>query len=241
MTDTLSFHIDGWAAWAPGRDSEQAWRLWAGLPSLARVERPAPAAPVSLRRRLSPLGQAAMRCAWGLPNGSSARLVFASRNGEFGRTLSILDSLISGDGVSPADFTLSVHHALAGVLSIAQSNRRGHTSIAAGPDSFSLGLLEAATSLAESPEEPVVLVYYDEPLPDSYSRFATVCETHAVALSLSAAGEGTCVRGGIARGSGREPTGSASLAFLRFLLTGTDTVANGERIDWRWSRYAAAA
>jgi hypothetical protein len=183
-----------------------------------------------------------MRCAWGLPDASNARLVFASRNGEFGRTLSILDSLITGDGVSPADFTLSVHHALAGVLSIAQGNRRGHTSVAAGPDSFALGLLEATASLSEHPEEPVLLVYYDEPLPAPYSTFAGAEETHAVALSLRGSGnDGALINGSIACGSGREPTEGASLAFLRFLLTGADTVAPGERIDWRWGRYAAAA
>jgi len=43
-----------------------------------------------------------------------------------------MEGLVAGEGVSPAEFTLSVHHALVGLLSIAQSNRRGHTALAAG-------------------------------------------------------------------------------------------------------------
>ncbi len=102
-----------------------------------------------LRRRVSPLGQHALRAVWGLPESETARLVFASRHGEFGRTLSILDALVSDEGVSPADFTLSVHHALAGLLSIVRKNRQGHTAVAAGSESFFFGLLDALLCLNE--------------------------------------------------------------------------------------------
>ncbi|MGH6882248.1 MAG: hypothetical protein ACREFM_15135, partial [Hypericibacter sp.] len=63
----LPFHIRGWAAWTPGLESEAAWRQWATGRAGTVETSPVPAAPVpmSLRRRVSPLGQAALRCAWG--------------------------------------------------------------------------------------------------------------------------------------------------------------------------------
>jgi hypothetical protein len=164
-------------------------------------------------------------------------LVFASRHGEFGRTVSILDSLISGDGVSPADFTLSVHHALAGVLSIAQQNRGGHTSVAAGPDSFGFGLLEAAASAQET-EQPVTLVYYDEPLPSPYQVFDSCNEGLVVALGLGGS-DGEMLTLDVLPGSGQGLMEGA-LDFLRFWLTDApEAVSQGERVNWRWSRHAA--
>ena len=101
------------------------------MPSDAAGTPPSDPVPLLLRRRVSAIGQQALRAAWGLPAAAEARLIFASRHGEFSRTLSILDALANDQPVSPADFTLSVHHALAGLLSIAQRNRLGHTAIAA--------------------------------------------------------------------------------------------------------------
>lgn len=241
MTAELSFHVRGWAAWSPGRQSESAWREWAGLPTESEDIRPT-SLPVALRRRVSPLGQAALRCAWGLPDASSARMVFASRHGEFSRTMSILDSMIAGEDVSPADFTLSVHHALAGVLAIVQGNRCGHTAVAGGPDTFGFGLMEAVASLAERPTEPVLFIYYDEPLPPPYADFErNADEPLALALSLVSVGNGERFSISVAPSEGVRSTASA-LEFVRFLLTDArEVISRGERSQWEWRRYAAAA
>ncbi len=138
---SLHFRLRAWAAWLPGQIEPAA----------------AESLPLLLRRRIGGLGQQALRAAWSLPDSAAARLIFASRHGEFGRTLSILDALAKGEEISPADFTLSVHHALAGLLSIARGNRHGHTTIAAGRESFGFGLLEALSCLVEKPAEPVGL------------------------------------------------------------------------------------
>jgi hypothetical protein len=215
---------------------------WAGATATTTAERREPApVPSSLRRRISPLGQAALRCAWGLPEASHSRIVMASRHGEFGRTLSILNDIACGDVVSPADFTLSVHHALAGMLSIAQANRQGHTAIAAGEESFGFGLMEAVSSLAEHPSQPVLFVYYEEPLPAPYADFDE-CPSAPIALALSLASVGN-----------REPftlmvspshdqrTPAPALNFMHFMLTDAqEMVSHGERLQWRWGRYAAA-
>jgi hypothetical protein len=244
MTEGLSFHIRGWAAWAPGRETEAAWRAWAnGSAAPAAAEPATGGVPSALRRRISPLGQAALRSAWGLPDAAAARIVSTSRHGEFARTLSILDSLALGEDVSPADFTLSVHHALAGVLSIAQGNRRGHTAVAAGHDSFGFGLIEAVTALAERPDEPVVLLHYDEPLPPPYSDLATAPgESLALALSLASLGNNQRFALTIAPGRDERPSPAPALDFLRFMLKDDPAmISRGERMQWHWRRHAAAA
>ena len=246
LVSALPFHVRGWAAWAPGLETEAAWRQWATGRAGTAETAPAPAAPVpmSLRRRISPLGQAALRCAWGLPDAARSRIVSASRHGEFGRTLSILEALAVGETVSPADFTLSVHHALVGLLSIAQGNRQGHVAVAAGPDSFGCGLLEAVVCLQERPSEPVTFLYYDEPLPAPYDRFdhgAARPLAMALSLSFAGAGEGVLLGSVTPRGKG-DPEPSPGLAFLRFLLTeAAEASWRGERQEWEWRRLAEAA
>lgn len=242
----LSFHIRGWAAWAPGLETEAAWRQWATGQAETSETPSVPGAPVpmSLRRRVSPLGQAALRCAWGLPDAARSRIVSASRHGEFGRTLSILETLATGETVSPADFTLSVHHALVGLLSIAQGNRQGHVAVAAGPDSFGFGFLEAVACLQERPSEPVVFLYYDEPLPPPYDQFDRGADqplAMALSLSSSGAGEGLLLGAAAPRRKGGAER-SPGLAFLRFLLTeAAEASWPGERQEWHWRRLAEAA
>src|SRR4030095_4253261 len=113
--------VSHYVAWTPGRESRADWRRWAGVerqddsPPAAEL----PPVPVSLLRRVSALGQQALKAAWGLPALHQSRFVFASRHGEFDRTLGILQSLAQREPPSPADFSLSVHNALAGLLSIA--------------------------------------------------------------------------------------------------------------------------
>jgi hypothetical protein len=247
LVNVLPFRIRGWAAWAPGRESEAAWREWATTDEVVSAERIEPGAspvPMILRRRISPLGQAALRCAWGLPDGGKARIISASRHGEFGRTLSILEALVRGEAVSPADFTLSVHHALVGLLSIAQGNHNGHTAVAAGLESFGFGFLEAVACLQERPTEPVILLYYDESLPPPFDRFDSGAGLSlALALSLSMSGEGeTFTLSTEASGAAATGTDSPGLAFLRFLLTEAPSTSwHGARRQWHWRRLVEAA
>lgn len=237
------FCIRGWAAWMPGRETEASWRDWAGAQSAATPVNGGDRAPIPviLRRRVSPLGQAALRAAWGLSDIQDARIVLASRHGEFSRTLSILDSLAAGEVVSPADFTLSVHHALIGLLSIATNNRQGHTAIAAGSASFGLGFVEALACLIERPTQPVVLVYYEEGLPVPYDCFN---ETHdqplALALTLESVGAGETFSFATMSETSNATGSAQALDFLRFMLTESPKLSScNEHLAWQWRRYAA--
>src|SRR5690606_18468196 len=117
------------------------------------------ATPSTLRRRLSPLAQQGLNAAWSLSSSGPMRIVFSSRHSEFKRTISLFESLSNYHSVSPADFTLSVHHALTGLLSIAQKNNQGVIAIAGGPESFCYGFMEALAYINEHPSEPVLLLH----------------------------------------------------------------------------------
>lgn len=241
MTETLRVAIRGWCAWAPDRGTRAAWRDWAGAPAMPD-DAPLPALPMMLRRRASPIGQKLIAVALACGDAAhTARYVLASGHGELARTVSIIDSLRQGELPSPAEFSLSVHHGLAGLLSIHTGNRRGHTALAAGPDSFAFGLLEAAASVAETPSEPVLLLYADAPMPDEYAPFRTAADGAlplAVALALGpwdGEGEGLALR--CAPATGGAPAASTALDFLRFLLSGASrATSHGARLDWVWRR-----
>lgn len=236
----LRFHVQGWQAWTPGRDTPAAWSAWAEeRDTTPTSEEPSPASPpLMLRRRIGTLGQRALKAAWGLPGSEDCRYVFASRHGEFDRTLSILRGLAVGEDVTPSDFMLSVHHALAGLLSIVQKNRRGHTAVAAGDESFGAGLLEAAICLSETPTEPVLLVYYDEPLPAPFYDLAKLPPAPiALALLLTADGPDTPLVMRTGPSDGSPASKIMALDFLKFLLSGApEGHSQGERLSWQWSR-----
>ena len=250
MTGGVRVAVRDWCAWAPERATRAAWRAWAGGAAPAPGDGEPPAAlPMMLRRRTSPLGQKLIAAALACGDAAqTARYVLASRHGELARTVGIIDALRQGELPSPAEFSLSVHHGLAGLLSIHTGNRCGHTALAAGPDSFAFGLMEAAACVAERPEEPVLLLYGDAPMPDEYAAFR--CEDDAVlplavALVLGPAGEGgetiamTPAPAAPTPLSADAPAEPVALAFLRFLLSGAPHArAAGTRMAWEWRRAA---
>jgi len=139
-----------------------------------------------LRRRLSPLGRAMLHCAGRVAEGlGPLPSVFASRHGEVARSLPILEDLARGLPSSPTQFSMNVHNAVAGVWSIARQDPSPSVSVAAGPETFGLGLLEAFALHVAEPDQPVLFVYGDEPLPAAFAGFADhEAPLHAVALLI---------------------------------------------------------
>ncbi|WP_170959110.1 beta-ketoacyl synthase chain length factor [Magnetospirillum sp. 15-1] len=232
-SQSVAFGLQAWAGWLPGRDVLAAGGdIRAGGPPL----------PASLRRRITPVGRKALEAAWtvlaGRP-GAEPLIVLSSRHGEYARTLGLLDSLAASGEVSPAEFSLAVHHGLAGLLSIASGNHAGHTAVAAGGESFCCALLEAAAALGDGTPS-VLLMHFDESLPPQYAPVGGGEEPAvALALLLSPAGDapGTFVMEFAPAGvSGRD---CPAVAFAR-LLEGeaAESSACGERMIWRW-RHAA--
>jgi hypothetical protein len=170
------FTLLNWAARAPGRSAQADWCAWAGRTGAVAESAAAPELPMMLRRRLTPIGQAALAAAAEAGAPAEARYVFCSRHGEFVRTARLLTAVAQDEPLSPADFSVSVHNALAGILSIANGARAGHTAIAHGNDSFAAGLLEAVATLAADQATPVLLVYFDDDLPPPYDSLDAPAE-----------------------------------------------------------------
>lgn len=238
---SVRLSVDQWMACGPGLETQADWIAWAhGAAVPAATNRIPVALPAILRRRVTAVGQMAFRtvCALSVPD--AARFIFCSRHGEFQRTLGILTALATGEPVSPAEFSLSVHNALAGLLSIAWHNRAGHTTIAAGADSFRSALIEAASSLIEQPDEPVLLVYFEDRLPGPYGEVADSDDT-CVALAMvlaaprHAASDVILELAPCATVAAAEAASDQARAFLRFLLTDEPAGGSGsEPPDRRW-------
>lgn len=197
-----------------------------------------------LRRRISTVGQRAFRAAYALSEQGNARFIFCSRYGESDRTLRILHSIAVKEPISPADFSLSVHNALAGLLSIAWGNTAGHTAISAGADSFGYGLLEAIACLKEGSGNPVMLVYFDDQPPQPYDEVADGGEgCIALAILLKTpryeGQEFALSMEPRNRGAESQPASAQALDFIRFMLSNErERRSIGERTHWCWQRCA---
>jgi len=236
----LRFRVKDWMAYGMGLQGKQAWQAWAcDMPPTAAEPISEPELPVLLRRRVTQAGKLAFRAACGIGMESDLRFIFCSRHGEFERTLRLLEAIAAREPVSPADFSLSVHNALAGLLSIAWQNQEGHTTIAAGHDSFGYGMLEAAASLATSPAQPILLIYSTAPLPGVYAELGEPAGPElGLALVLTAAhgneSDLSVVCEPLSKPSLPPPSDQA-LEFLRFFLTHEhEASALGGRMRWWW-------
>lgn len=122
-----------------------------------------------IRRRAGRLAQIGLNVAL-----SCARdpmpAVFCSRHGETHRSVELLTALAQREPMSPASFGLSVHNAVGGLYAIIHGSHERVTAIAGGGGSAGFGLLEACGMLVAGAKS-VLLVVYDEPLPEPYRVF----------------------------------------------------------------------
>lgn len=145
------------------------------------------------RRRLTGVEKAALSVAWKCLEqykSSFAKTaedgdmkiptVFSSRWGEIGTTIKLMRQMHEEGEMSPAGFSNSVHNAAPGHLSLLLKNTAPYTAIAAGPDSYEMGLLEASTYPGK-----VLFVYAEEATPEFYrEHFPDVRSAHALALLI---------------------------------------------------------
>ena len=172
-SSAVRFTIASYAAWAPGVETEEAWRAWANVNSAIAGDNvpPVNAMPPMLRRRAGFLGKMALEVAYKcLGQRTDVPTVFSSRHGEASRCVDLLLNLAKDMPLSPMSFGLSVHNATGGLFSIARGDHASNSALAAGKSSVEHAVIEACGLLAEG--EPVVLlVVYDCPLPTPYAVF----------------------------------------------------------------------
>ena len=181
----LSFKLQAWNALAPGLENSSDWNHWLEQPSPLSSELhkvPLRQIPPMLRRRFTELGRCAAGAALPLLEGiEGVPGIFASRHGDTPLTLSLLEGIAEGEPMSPTGFSLAVHNAVSGLLSIARKDVSEVTAIAAVDNLIPHALLEAVTQLQNS--ERVLCLIYDVPLPELYQPY-TSCEPFPFALAM---------------------------------------------------------
>ena len=123
--------------------------------------------PAMQRRRLSRLAKLALNSAIQTLNTHKVDyIVWVSQYGDEAKTLNILEDVLSEQTPSPTQFSTSVHNAISGLYSILCQDATPATSLAG---SWNDGLIEAYAWLKTQPEaRQVLLVYYDDALPEIY-------------------------------------------------------------------------
>lgn len=244
------FTIKDWSAFAPDLMHKADWMAWALDPFLPQGDA-TPALeemPPLSRRRVDRLGRMALQVAWWCQRGhdDNVPLVFASRHGDLGRTYEMLCSLAKNQLLSPTQFGLSTHNAIAAQYSIARHLTGNCICVSAGAASAEAAVIEALGLLVDGVDE-VLVVVYDCPLPDGYSEFGDEPETaFAWSARLGRAGSGD-VRYDLQVDGGKPCVGVQAttllpheLDVLRFLITEQPLLEyqeNGGRC-WRWRQHA---
>lgn len=136
--------------------------------------------PSAQKRRLTTLGQNVL-CHLNGNMANDTPIVAASRNGDVERMFRLFHLIEKQQPLSPTDFSLSVHNAIAANYSIITKNKHPHTAISGGKNTFIAGLLDAYLYV-KSENKPVVFVYYDIPLPSIYDNIVDEIEFSTIAL-----------------------------------------------------------
>ncbi len=238
MTEVIvsNFVLSQWNAWAPGLSGAH------GIFALQQGNAVAPdSVPKMFQRRLSPLAKAVFnsvdKC---IVTGEQVPTVFSSANGEICRSLEMLMAIEADGEVSPAGFSLSVHNAIAGLFSIVYANQQEITVVAPGKEGIAPAFIEGLGILQEG-AEVVLLVFYDEPIPDFYpvSPFNLNADnTVALTLKIALTGAGLPMqlsRTAMMRDDGEQPL--QIVAFLRFLLSEDSLLSLGnQEHSWQWQK-----
>jgi hypothetical protein len=184
------------------------------------------------RRRLSRLARAVLDCAGRCQTSAGdLRVVAASRHGELARTLSQLEDIAAGAELSPTAFSLSVHNATAGLLSIIRRNRAPMSAVAAGEETFGWGLLDAHAAFKASPDEPVLYLYGDDVLPGSLNEFADSADGLLAIGVLIAPGAERCLEVRARAAAAEADERSLPASFMSAAPAGQWT---GRRMRWEW-------
>lgn len=166
-------------------------------------------------------------------------IVFSSRHGELERNFSILDALSHDDDVSPTDFSMSVHNAAAGILTVIAGRKIPISSVSAGADSFVQALLEGVAALND--HRRVLIVDFDGAIPEFFMRDLPANPPrfpYAAGLIIEHGTDWSVVP---ATSKELKPHGDVwpqSLQFLRHYLTSAREFSiNGEFGEWKFAEH----
>ena len=176
----MDFSIASYAVWRAGVAAETAATAVAdetsATPNISFI-------PPLDRRRLTGVERAALSVAWKVRPEGEVPVVFASRWGEIGVTVKLMEQFHAEHEMSPARFSASVHNAAPGAFSLLTHNHAPYTAIAARERSLEAGLLEALVQGA------VVFVFAEEATPALYApEFGPLQTACALAVRIESGG-----------------------------------------------------
>ncbi|MGN6092783.1 MAG: beta-ketoacyl synthase chain length factor [Luteibacter jiangsuensis] len=236
----MEFAVDAWRAWAPGMEDETAWATWCAARHTIVDNGEQPACefvPPMQRRRLSRLARIVMHAAWPLcGDDEQLPFVFASRHGETTRTFAMLDEIGRNAPLSPTQFGLSVHNAIAGQWSILRGQRGESVAIAGEADTFEHAIVETAALLGDGLPAAIVVIAEERPAPAYDGHIDDVPFSYALALRLSVAGSGPRWRLSLAANDGAAPVADVphALRFVRALHDGAPLDHPWKTRRWHW-------
>ncbi|TKF22692.1 3-oxoacyl-ACP synthase [Vibrio genomosp. F6] len=185
----VSFNLQSWAGHSLGISTPEGWEVWAKNKQWPEdIQIDTSKVPAMMRRRMSSQSKLAVQTALtALQNNDIDYLVFSSRHGELHRTAALIESILNGDDASPMAFSQSVHNTAAGLTTIAAKKTIPLSSIAAGIDTFHCAMLDAIIYLSEHPTHKILIVDFDQPLPNIYQEYEQEhFKDYAVGLIITA-------------------------------------------------------
>lgn len=234
--------MDSWVALSPGIATPEDWLSWsnnrrqwpiAPLPVAAHLIKP------MMRRRMSSLSKLALQAALQVSTEIKIDyIIFSSRHGELTRTVKLMEDIIAGEDASPMAFSQSVHNTAAGLFTISSQRATPVTSIAAVESSLHHAFIEAAIYLQENPTNQVLIVDFDEPLPEQYSKYSQQGDNQVGYAFAAIVNQGDSVELSWCKNSEQAPEPfPQSLLLIDALVQQkqTNTIVD-QRFKWTWKR-----
>ncbi|WP_194756907.1 beta-ketoacyl synthase chain length factor [Aliidiomarina indica] len=234
----MNLTVQGWSAWTPHwSHPSMHGEAMLGKPDVSWV-------PANARRRLSSFTKMAFFVAKHASSLEKHETIFASRHGDLSKTLVQLQNLTKHEPLSPTQFALSVHNAVAGQYCIVTENQKSSLTLSAGIQSFDAALLTAYARLhADGELKEVVVVFADERIPEIYEGKGVTTE-QSVALGLRVARHEGFEQGDVTLRIERSSVISSDVQcvsnvhnVLHFLEKNQMEVSYaGAGYNWRWQR-----
>ena len=224
------FIVRKWSVWPPLEGSELTQtELLSSIPKM-------------LKRRFSPLARLVFSVVSQCLENDNRQIpiVFSSTHGELARSFKMMEKIEAGEDISPTAFSLSVHNAIAGLISMVYKNKRQSTVVAPGEEGIAAAFIEAIGLLQEG-EQDVLIVLYDEPLVDFYPSEPyrlSVDDSYALALCLSRTGAGLALRFSNLQLTGDDGEQPLQVAMLIDFLAGSEEklIVHTPRHSWCWEK-----
>ena len=193
----LRIQVQKWSFWSPESPDPAGWvKYWQNTGAEGMAGDPdVTAIPAMQRRRMSRLSRMALAAALDVISDEAVDYwIFCSQHGEIVRTSALLLSMTQGIELSPTAFAQSVHNTASGLFTVIAKTNMPSSSIASGANTFAYGWMDAQAYLARNPKDRVLLVDFDEVIPDEYQTYSNqMISDHALALVLRVADEGGVV------------------------------------------------